>query len=94
MARLGTKARPAVIRAQTEERARELFELCTDRGWHVIVGVEPDQPEDITDLLRLDNPEALTVRQEPLPGRNDPCHCGSGAKFKKCCLPAQTRAPS
>ena len=21
------------------------------------------------------------------PGRNDPCHCGSGAKYKKCCLP-------
>ncbi|HEX2959304.1 MAG TPA: SEC-C metal-binding domain-containing protein [Chitinispirillaceae bacterium] len=21
-----------------------------------------------------------------LPGRNDPCHCGSGKKYKKCCL--------
>jgi hypothetical protein len=21
-----------------------------------------------------------------LPGRNDPCHCGSGNKYKKCCL--------
>ncbi len=21
-------------------------------------------------------------------GRNDPCHCGSGKKYKKCCLPA------
>ncbi|EAQ7687668.1 hypothetical protein D5693_22430, partial [Salmonella enterica] len=20
------------------------------------------------------------------PGRNDPCFCGSGKKFKKCCL--------
>ncbi len=20
-------------------------------------------------------------------GRNDPCPCGSGKKFKKCCLP-------
>lgn len=20
--------------------------------------------------------------------RNDPCHCGSGDKYKKCCLPA------
>ncbi|MBL4941397.1 MAG: SEC-C domain-containing protein [Colwellia sp.] len=19
-------------------------------------------------------------------GRNDPCHCGSGKKYKKCCL--------
>ena len=20
-----------------------------------------------------------------MPGRNDPCHCGSGRKYKKCC---------
>ncbi len=20
------------------------------------------------------------------PGRNEPCHCGSGSKYKKCCL--------
>ena len=26
------------------------------------------------------------VRQEPKVGRNDPCPCGSGKKFKKCCL--------
>ena len=23
------------------------------------------------------------------PGRNDPCHCGSGKKYKKCCLPRE-----
>jgi uncharacterized protein YecA (UPF0149 family) len=28
------------------------------------------------------------MRTEALPGRNDPCHCGSGTKFKKCCLSA------
>lgn len=26
------------------------------------------------------------VRPEPKPGRNDPCPCGSGKKYKKCCL--------
>jgi len=27
-----------------------------------------------------------TVRRgEPRIGRNDPCHCGSGKKYKKCC---------
>lgn len=25
----------------------------------------------------------LTTRH---PGRNDPCHCGSGRKYKQCCL--------
>ena len=26
------------------------------------------------------------IRAEPKVGRNDPCPCGSGKKFKKCCL--------
>lgn len=26
------------------------------------------------------------VRNEPKIGRNDPCLCGSGKKFKKCCV--------
>ena len=26
-------------------------------------------------------------RAEPKVGRNDPCPCGSGKKFKKCCMP-------
>ncbi len=28
----------------------------------------------------------LTAKRGPLVGRNDPCRCGSGRKFKKCCL--------
>jgi len=27
----------------------------------------------------------IPVRADALPGRNDPCPCGSGKKFKKCC---------
>ena len=30
------------------------------------------------------NPETI-VRESPKVGRNDPCICGSGKKFKKCC---------
>ncbi len=26
------------------------------------------------------------VRASPKIGRNDPCPCGSGKKYKKCCL--------
>lgn len=25
-------------------------------------------------------------------GRNDPCHCGSGLKYKRCCLPPEEAA--
>lgn len=30
-------------------------------------------------------PPVTFVREEPKVGRNDPCPCGSGKKFKKCC---------
>ena len=29
--------------------------------------------------------EKPIVREEPKIGRNDPCPCGSGKKYKKCC---------
>jgi len=29
-------------------------------------------------------PKPATRVAEKLPGRNDPCYCGSGKKFKKC----------
>jgi hypothetical protein len=27
-----------------------------------------------------------TFFMSALPGRNEPCHCGSGRKYKRCCL--------
>ena len=38
-------------------------------------------------FLDATTPAAETfVREAPKVGRNDPCPCGSGKKFKKCCL--------
>ena len=38
----------------------------------------------------LAHPQEKAVQQpikaEEKPGRNDPCPCGSGKKFKQCCL--------
>ena len=35
-------------------------------------------------------PAAKQVRVAPKPGRNHPRHCGSGVKYKKCCLEKDT----
>jgi hypothetical protein len=64
-------------------------------------GFKPKTPRDETlgrgplDYLGglLDSLEArATPHHDPLRnvGRNDPCPCGSGKKFKKCCLNAET----
>jgi hypothetical protein len=50
---LGSKEKPAVVRVRAEEKAHEIMALCNQRGWQVIVGIEPDQPENISDLQRL-----------------------------------------
>src|SRR5438309_120357 len=33
-----------------------------------------------------DKTKATETPKHPDLGRNDPCHCGSGKKYKKCCM--------
>jgi SWIM/SEC-C metal-binding protein len=84
MTKLGTSKRPAVARVQTQARATEILSVCDRHGWKVIVGIEPDQNENVSDVERLLHPPE-PVKATAAPGRNDPCPCGSGRKYKKCC---------
>ena len=46
-------------------------------------------PEDYEDgLPEEESPAETVVNPNRTVGRNDPCPCGSGRKFKKCCLAA------
>ncbi|NEX21510.1 hypothetical protein G3480_14530 [Thiorhodococcus mannitoliphagus] len=83
MAKLGSEKRPIICRVQSDERAQYVAETCTANGWHYIIGFEFDKPEDISDLERMLNPVKAAVSSKV--GRNDPCPCGSGKKYKKCC---------
>ncbi|RPE62839.1 uncharacterized protein EDC62_2538 [Tibeticola sediminis] len=40
---------------------------------------------DLHDVWASLGPRVETVRRALKPGRNDPCPCGSGKKYKKCC---------
>jgi len=88
MAKLGSKKHPAVVHVETQERAAEILSLCNANGWQVIVGIESDKPEDISDVEKLSGKTTKTIlpteRIRPVSG-NDYCPCGSGKKFKKCC---------
>ena len=83
MAKLGTEKKPIIVRVHSEEKARYVAETCAEHGWHYIIGFEPDKPEDISDLEKMLNPPKPTKSNKV--GRNEPCPCGSGKKFKKCC---------
>jgi SWIM/SEC-C metal-binding protein len=82
--KLGTEKNPAVVRVQTKKRMKEVASLFEKNGWNHIIELEPDKPEDITDLEILLNPPKTIVAEKKI-GRNDPCPCGSGKKYKKCC---------
>jgi SWIM/SEC-C metal-binding protein len=69
---------------QTKKRQKEVTSLFEKNGWQYTIALDPDKPEEITDLEMLMNPLKPTIAEEKV-GRNDPCPCGSGKKHKKCC---------
>lgn len=94
MAKLGTDKKPVVVRVQTVERAQEILDLCHKCGWKVVVGIEPDKPENIDDVKwllkkRADQPRVVKIAPFKV-SPNDYCPCGSGLKYKKCCLLKKT----
>lgn len=40
---------------------------------------------NMRDMWRTLGPRVATAHKPATPGRNDPCSCGSGKKYKKCC---------
>ena len=83
MAKLGSTEKPIVVRVATEATGRYVAKQCVEHGWHYIIGLEPDKPEDISDLEKALNP-SVPFHATKI-GRNEPCPCGSGRKYKKCC---------
>jgi SWIM/SEC-C metal-binding protein len=83
-AKLGTDKNPAIVSVQTEERVKELAPVLEKNGWTYKITVDADAPEDTNDLEILLNPIKTSIAEEKI-GRNDPCPCGSGKKYKKCC---------
>jgi SWIM/SEC-C metal-binding protein len=82
--KIGTEKKPAVIQVQTEKRRQEIVSLFKENGWKYIIKLEPEKPEDITDLERLLHPPQPMTAEKKI-GRNALCPCGSGIKYKKCC---------
>ncbi len=83
MAKLGSKKNPLILRVSDESEIERIAGICDENAWHFILGFEPDEAEDLSDLERKLNPP--TCNDVVKIGRNAPCPCGSRKKFKKCC---------
>ena len=80
----GTEELPLQVLVNTEARADEIKALAKEHDLVVNVVIELDQAENTTELDVLVN-KPVTTRFEKTPARNEPCVCGSGKKYKKCC---------
>jgi len=70
---------------EQEQEPVEDIELTpeeNDRFWEWMKQREPG--DDLTRIKRINMMMAI-LPAEKEPGRNDPCSCGSGKKYKKCC---------
>lgn len=59
------------------------FRKSDSGDWYFIDGDAHTHKEGETHLHHA-KPQTI-VREEPKIGRNEPCSCGSGKKYKKCC---------
>ncbi len=83
-AKLGTEKNPAVVTVQTESRFKEVAAAFEEKGWKYRIELDPDKSENVFDLTRLLNPPKPRIVDKKV-GRNEPCPCGSGKKYKNCC---------
>lgn len=83
--------------AESQKRLQRSWAECVaeelDHGWgyprDIIAEIgrwacfQPDEDDEDEDAER--EPQTPIKREAPKVGRNDPCPCGSGKKYKKCC---------
>ena len=79
-----------VLTGEAEAAAREHGEEWPEGSERAEIEreCEEDLPQAVSDIYRfwLAKRGTQTIRnEEPKIGRNDPCPCGSGKKFKQCC---------
>ncbi len=82
----GSQKYPLTLTVTSEQRKTEIEAQLKEHELFATITVNNDDEaqEDIYELTGiLNKPETITF--EKTPNRNDPCSCGSGKKFKKCC---------
>lgn len=93
---LDEKAEHLDLRGKVEKYRRKLNKsicigvVCTGSEKLVLDTVQYIEGEwafdaEIEDLIKSE-PKFTPTKDSKLPKRNDPCFCGSGKKYKKCCL--------
>lgn len=82
----GSEKFPLQLTVTSEERKQEIEAQLNEHQLFADIQIDTSAngQESIEQLTTLLN-KATTVRVDKTPSRNEPCLCGSGKKFKKCC---------
>ena len=82
----GSEQYPLTLVLTSEARRQEVQALADEAQLHARISVDTseDAQESIAELTALLN-KGATVKVDKTPARNEPCTCGSGKKYKKCC---------
>ncbi|MGB0936973.1 MAG: PBPRA1643 family SWIM/SEC-C metal-binding motif protein [Colwellia sp.] len=83
-AKLGTEKNPLTLVVTNEERRLEVEAKLAEHNLFANITVDSEVTEDLCELDAMIN-KPVTTTFEKTPNRNDPCSCGSGKKYKKCC---------
>jgi len=85
-AKTGSKKHPLQLVVTNDERKQEVERLVAEADLYAEITLDTtaNGVESIAELTALLN-KASTLVLDKTPARNDPCHCGSGNKYKKCC---------
>lgn len=81
-----------LYRLKDYDKKREVFDTIADRyayylsTWHYYSADQRNQNEKQPDSFpEIVKDKLAAFDEKPKIGRNDPCSCGSGKKYKKCC---------
>ena len=76
------------LTASSLEAVQKLLSSLPTQASHAMasaLGLERDMVSEANAEVSDESAKAQPVRSGPKVGRNDPCTCGSGKKYKKCC---------
>jgi yecA family protein len=75
-----------------QNRQKKQPSMSAEQAWKLLptlltsVGINGQAISEIEKLTAEQNAKLEALQPIPKIGRNDPCYCGSGNKYKKCCL--------
>jgi SWIM/SEC-C metal-binding protein len=80
----GSEESPLTLVVNSDTRKTEIEQILQENALFADIEVNCDMDENLVELEGiLNKPQPTTFTKKP--HRNDPCSCGSGKKYKKCC---------